>query len=431
MIVFGGRVVDPTQKLDRIMDVIVENGRIAALRAPGKTHKKIPAKEHSIDAQGMWIFPGLIDLHVHLREPGFLKAETVATGTRAAAAGGVTPVVCMPNTNPVLDGGKVLSRLVESIRRRAVVRVLPAAALSVGLLGKKVTDVDALVKSGAAVFSDDGIGTERENLLAKVLRKAQDLGLTILAHCEDRRVSQEGVMNAGLIARRLGLPGYPVEAESESIRRHLVTLKKTGGRLHIQHVSTKKSLDLIRGAKAAGLPVSCEVTPHHLFLTERDVELSFGQNANLKMNPPLRSSADVEALRKGLSDGTVDAVATDHAPHLASAKKKGFLKAPFGVVGLETALPLMLRLVRERVLLLKRAVELLTMGPAGILGVEAGSLKVGRPADMVILDPRETWTVISGLLHSRSKNSAFEGWKMQGRVVWTLVGGKPVWSRRR
>jgi dihydroorotase len=401
LFILGGRVVDPASKINRRMDVIVRGGLIEALSRRARPRKS----DRVLDASGLLVLPGLIDMHVHLRDPGMKAAEDVGSGTRAAAAGGFTTVVCMPNTKPVLDNPKLLKAL---LRKKARVRVLPAPALSLGLRGKRLSNIEALARAGAGALSDDGIGTADGEILGAALRRGMNCGLTVLVHCEDH-----------------GLRGRV--AEDRATRAALRALKNSGGRLHIQHVSTAGALSAVKSAKKSGLPVSCEVTPHHLFLTVNDVQ----DDPNMKMNPPLRNERDRLALLRGLRDGTVDAIASDHAPHTRAAKVRGFEKAPYGVTGLETMLPLTLRLVREKHISLTRAVELLTRGPARALGIAAGTLKPGSPADVSVVDPGHEWRVIPSRMKSRSRNTAFAGFTMRGKTEWTIVAGRVVYSARR
>jgi dihydroorotase len=426
LLIRNGRVIDPVQRLDRKLDVVIEDGRILDIVSlHGRTRKSAEL----IEARGLWVLPGFIDLHVHLREPGDEAAESIRSGTKAAAAGGFTRVVCMPNTNPVLDRPELLRDLVGRIKRRALVKVIPAAALSVGLEGKKATDIQALVQNGAGALTDDGKGTRRALVLARALREAAIASVPVLVHCEDQRLSAGGVMNAGRLADSFGMPGYSSAAEWERVKRDVALLGANGGRLHIQHVSTQGSLQTIRAAKKRGLSVSCEVTPHHLFLTDSDIPLiKDGKEPDplFKVNPPLRGRLDQRALKAALVDGTVDALATDHAPHTRSAKRRSFLLAPFGMIGLETAFPLLLTLYWQRKLPLMRAVELVTAGPARVLGINAGNLRPGGAADLCVWDPEALWTVEKNNLHSRSTNTPFLKWRLRGRARYTLVDGRIV-----
>jgi len=429
LVIHGGQVVDPASGLSQPRDLIIEGNRIKNLCASSSPAAARQDGDRRIDASGQLVLPGLIDLHVHLREPGQTEAETVASGTRAAAAGGFTTVVCMPNTNPVLDSPAGLARLMSVIDRQALVRVLPAAALSVELKGRRLTPIGDLAAGGAAALSDDGLGTARSSVLAAALRQAADCGLPVLVHCEDRRMTRGGVATIGPVAKKLKLPGIPAAAETEATRRALNQVRHAGGRLHVQHVSTRGALAAVRRAKLSGLPVTCEVTPHHLVLTADRISqalVSGKPDPNLKMNPPLRSERDRAALLEGLKDGTVDAIASDHAPHTRRAKARGFIDAPFGVTGLETTLGLVLGLVADGELSLERAVGLLTCGPARVLGIDSGKLNPGSPADVVVVDPDTEWKVVPSRMRSLSGNTAFGGWTLRGRVSWTIVAGEIV-----
>jgi dihydroorotase len=411
LFILGGRVVDPARNINRRMDVVVAGDRIEAVL---RSQKAIQPRrtERVLDASGLLVLPGLIDMHVHLRDPGMTAAEDVGSGSRAAAAGGFTTVVCMPNTKPVIDSPEVLKRLIGKIRKKARVRVLPAVSLSMGLRGRRLSNIEALARLGAGALSDDGIGTADTKILGKALLRGMNCGLTILVHCEDH-------LHTG------------AAAEDRATRAALQALSRSGGRLHVQHVSTAVALSAVRAAKQRGLPVSCEVTPHHLFLTQADIAARGEPDPNLKMNPPLRSERDRQALLSGLADGSVDAIASDHAPHTRSAKAVGFADAPNGVTGLETTLPLALRLVEERIISLPRVVALLTCGPAAALGIRAGTLEPGSPADITVVDPRKEWRVVPSRMKSRSRNTAFSGWSMRGKVMWTVVAGRVVYSSRR
>ena len=428
LVISGGHVVDPTCGIDQVCQVTIEDGQILAITKTSQrssTSSTLTQQAHEVlDATGLWVVPGLIDLHVHLRQPGNTEAETIASGSRAAASGGFTAVVCMPNTQPVLDRAEVVSELMQIIQREALVGVFPAAALSHGLQGLRASDLDSLVKSGAVALSDDGVGTRDPQVLAQALDYSQRTKTCVMVHAEDKNVSVSGVLRSGPVARRAGLVGYSAQAETRRVLRDISILKKTGGHLHLQHLSTVGALNAVRRAKDQGLNVTCEVTPHHFTLCDEDIPDD--QNPNFKMNPPLGRPYEREALRQALADGTVDAIATDHAPHTESKKRLGFTKAPFGVIGLETALPLSLRLYHEGLVDRMRLIELLSLAPARILGIEAGSLEVGKTADITILDPQSEWVVDPDNLYSLSKNSPFVGWTMKGKAVYTLVGGKVV-----
>ncbi|MBN2493591.1 MAG: dihydroorotase [Deltaproteobacteria bacterium] len=423
--------MDPSQGHDCAADVTIgADGRIEAVSAlPGVRKGPALSAGRCIRADGLWVLPGLVDLHVHLRQPGMTRAECVASGTAAAAAGGFRRIVCMPNTRPVLDDPGVLRSLVRRIRDEAVVDVHPAAALSVDLAGRELSPLAALREAGAEALSDDGMGTGRSEVLAEALRFGARHGLVVMVHAEDRRLSGCGVMNAGPVARRLALPGIPAAAERVRVERDLRVLARAGGRLHFQHLSTLGALNAVRRAKAAGLGVTCELTPHHLTLSDRDLERSADRRAepdpDFKMNPPLRGPGVCDALRAALADGTADALATDHAPHLPGAKRLGFARAPFGVIGLETALALTIEMIHQGLVDRMRAVALWTSGPARILGREA-SLAPGGPADLILVDPEASWIVEPGKLRSRSANTPFKGRALRGKVLWNLIAGREV-----
>jgi dihydroorotase len=425
----GGRVIDPANRLDAPMDLVVRRGRIETLCRPGAAAGRPGAADRVIDARGLWVVPGLIDLHVHLRQPGMGRAETVATGTRAAAAGGFTRLVCMPNTRPALDHPRVVRKLARLVGKDALVEVHMAAALSVGLAGRRSTDLEALLQAGASCWSDDGAGTARADVLARALSASARLGPAVMVHAEDRRLTAGGVMRKGPIARRLGLAGISPASERVRVERDIGLAARTGGRLHLQHLSTIGALSAVRRAKRRGLAVTCEVTPHHLILCDEDLEASCGPRGpdpNFKMNPPLGTRIERDALRAALVDGTVDALATDHAPHTRVSKARGFEQAPFGVIGLETALPLILRLVEQGLIDRSRAIALMTSGPAGVIDCGAGRLETGGRADITLVDPKLRYLLEPRRLRSRAANTPFAGWTMTGRAVSTLVAGKQV-----
>jgi dihydroorotase len=431
--ILGGRVLDPVNRIQRRLDIVVRGGRIGSLHEPGDKLASPGSSDLVLDASGCLVLPGLIDLHVHLREPGMESAEDVGSGTRAAAAGGFTTVVCQPNTRPVMDNVSTLARLQESIGKNAVVNVIPAVALSLKLAGKRLSPIRELAEAGAGALSDDGVGTGNLPILTGALQTGKQVGLPVMVHCEEHALSSDGVMTAGPVARHLGLKGIPASAERLATQRAIRALRRVGGKLHVQHVSTAGALKVIRRAKDEGLDVTCEVTPHHLLLTHRAIRLQepgAKPDPNLKMNPPLRTARDVQALRDGLSDGTVDAVASDHAPHTLEAKQRGFDKAPFGVTGLETTLSIMLLLVDQGIVTLRRAVELLTSSPGSILG-RGGSLSPGAAADIAVVDPKASWCVDSTKMISKSSNTAFSGWRLSGTVKWTLVDGRVVYESSR
>jgi len=379
-----------------------------------------------IDASGLVVAPGFIDMHVHLREPGQAYKETIITGARAAARGGFTAVCAMPNTSPVNDSPEVTAWIREA-SAQADVRVFPIAALTRGQKGVEPVDFDALLEAGAAAFSDDGRCIQDEDLMRRVLEAARARGALVIDHCEDRALFGNGVVNDGPVARRLNLPGIPAAAEDVIVARDIALAGRTGGRVHLAHLSTKGSVELVGEAKRRGLPVTAEVTPHHLLLTEDDVEAG---GPNFKMNPPLRSAADAAALAAAVRDGIIDVFATDHAPHAVAEKAAGLRDAPFGIVGLETAIPLLLdRLVGRGVISLLRFAAMGSLRPAEILRwPDKGRLAPGAAADVTILDLERTVTVDAARFASLGRNTPFDGWTLRGAPVMTIVGGRTVFS---
>ncbi len=423
MLIHGGRLVDPSQGLDGRFDVLIENGVVARIA------ERIEAPEsgtEAIDASGLIVSPGLIDIHVHLREPGFEYKETVKSGTRAAAAGGFTSVACMANTDPVHDNRSITGHIVSEAERWGYARVYPIGAISKGLLGQELAEIGEMVGAGAVAVSDDGKPVMNAELMRRALLYAQHFGIPVIQHAEDLNLSGQGVMHEGEWSTRLGLEGIPGSAEDVMVARDLILLDDTGGRYHVAHLSTARSLELVRQAKRKGIPVTCEVTPHHLVLTDEEVARS-SFSTQTKMKPPLRSEADRLALIQGLIDGTVDAIASDHAPHHADEKDVEYNCAPFGILGLETTLPLCLeRLVHTGLISLSRLIELLTIGPAKALNLPVGSLVPGKPADVTIFDPDREVTIDPEAFRSKGRNTPFGGWKLRGAAVATVVGGRRV-----
>ena len=423
-VIHGGTVVDPASKLEAARDVLVEDGVIRAVAKPGSF---LGVGDSGIDAHGLIVTPGFIDMHVHLREPGYEYKETVLTGTRSAVAGGFTAVACMANTNPVNDNGSVTRYIIEKAQEADLARVFPIGALSKRLQGEELAEIGDMVEAGAVAVSDDGRPVMDANLMRRALEYCSMFNVPVSVHEEDLHLAAGGVMNEGPTALRLGLKGIPNAAEDVMVARDLALARLTGGRLHIAHVSTRGAVALVRQAKAEGLTVTAEATPHHFTLTEEAVE---GYNTSAKMAPPLRLAEDVEALKEGLRDGTIDAIATDHAPHHRDEKEVEFDQAANGVVGLETALPLTLRLVSAKVLSLPAALSKLTVSPARILGLPYGMLAPGAPADIVLFDPARQWRLEPEKLRSKSKNTPFGGWELTGKVVLTMVGGRVVYEGR-
>jgi len=422
LLIKGGRVLDPSQDLDAALDVLCVEGKIARL---GAGLEAGPDTE-VVDATGLLVTPGLIDIHVHLREPGQEYKESVETGTMAAAAGGFTAVACMANTVPPNDNPAITRHILAQAGRFPYARVYPVGAVSKGLAGEELAELGEQVEAGAVAFSDDGLPVAHPELMRRALLYARHFDKAIIQHAEDLRLTGPGVMHEGAVSTRLGLPGIPGLAEDVMVARDLLLAEETGGRYHVQHLSTARGLELVRAARARGLAVTCEATPHHLLLTDEEVARS-GLSTHTKMKPPLRSEADRQALLVGLADGTIDAIASDHAPHHADEKDVEFSLAPFGIVGLETTLSLCLdRLVGGGHLSLARLIELLTRGPARVLGLPGGTLAVGHPADVTLIDLGREITVDPTTFRSKSRNTPFAGWKLRGAAAGTLIGGRPI-----
>ncbi len=417
----GGRIIDPSQKIDLNGDLLIAEGKI----------KEIAPEIHAesakiINCQGLIVCPGLIDMHVHLREPGEEWKETIATGTLSAVAGGFCAVACMPNTKPPNDNAEVTRFILKKAAEANLARVFPVACITKAQKGEELTEFGELKDAGAVALSDDGYPVPDAGLMRLALEYAKNFDLPIISHSEELSLSQGGHVNEGLASAKLGLKGIPREGEAIAIFREVMLAKLTGYPVHIAHVSTRLGVEIIRAAKAQGIPVTAETAPHYFSLTE---EATFGYRTNAKVNPPLRTDEDREAICQALADGTIDAIATDHAPHSPLEKVCEFEKAACGLIGLETALPLALRLVRERVISLSRMIELMSLNPARILKIYGGSLKLEAPADVTVFDPEKRWVVTEDALHSKSKNSPFLGWEMQGQALLTIVAGEIKFSR--
>ena len=435
----GGRLIDPSQGIDGAYDLLIVDGLVEEIVA--RDEGRGARGEHGghgggqdaerLDASGLVVAPGLIDMHVHLREPGQEYKETVATGTMAAAAGGFTAVACMANTDPVNDNRSVTEHILAEARRHGFARVHPIGAVSKKLAGEELAEIGEMVRAGAVAVSDDGRPVMNAELMRRALLFAQHFDVPVIQHAEDLHLSGSGVMHEGEWSTRLGLGGIPGSAEDVMVARDLLLLEDTGGRYHVAHLSTARSLRMVLEARRRGLPVTCEVTPHHLLLTDEEVARTVF-STQCKMKPPLRSERDRQALLAGLADGTVDAIASDHAPHHADEKDVEFDLAPFGILGLETTLGLCLdRLVRPGVVSLSRLVELLSTGPARVLRLPGGTLRPGSLADVTLFDPEGEVTVAAGAFLSRSRNTPFDGWKLKGRPVATMVGGRRIELPRR
>jgi dihydroorotase len=420
----SGRVVDPANRRDGVFDLLIEDGRIARvgrdLPADGASVVEIPS--------GLVICPGLIDMHVHLREPGQEHKETVATGTAAAVAGGFTAVACMPNTSPVNDNAGVTGYILQKAAEANLARVYPIGAVSRGQNGEQLADIAELRQAGCVAVTDDGRPVSTALLMRRALEYAGMFDMPVIEHCEDPTLKGDGVAHEGFHASTLGLRGIPGEAESIMALRDISLAELTGSALHIAHMSARQSLDAVRYGKARGVRVTCEVTPHHFVLTDEMLAGPVPYDTNVKMNPPLREAADRDAMLHGIADGSVDAIATDHAPHHYDEKQVEFDQAPFGITGLETAVSLSFdRLVHTGVVTISRLVELLSVNPARILRVSGGSLSEGAPADLTILAPDLVVTISRATMRSRSKNTPFDGWTLRGGIAATIVGGRPVY----
>jgi len=421
----GGDLIDPVNRTVEPRDVIVEKGKISRILPAGVFQEAGPRIQR-IEAPGRWVVPGLVDMHVHLREPGHEYKETIASGARAAAAGGYAAIACMPNTDPPNDCRAVTEFILDQAKRAGSVRVYPIAAISKGQAGETLTDFGDLKAAGAVGVSDDGFPVTNSELMRRALEYASFYGLRVISHCEDRSLSGNGVMHEGTVSTRIGLAGIPDASEDIMVYREIALARLTGRPVHIAHVSTAASVDLIRRAKEQGIRVTAETAPHYFTLDHYRVE---GYDTLAKVNPPLRSEQDVEAIKNGLREGVIDAIATDHAPHSTLEKDLEFDRAAFGMIGLQTALPLTLRLVRDRVLNLAEAIGKLSWAAASILGIPGGRLVEGGDADLAIIDPNCEYPFEAGRILSKSKNSPFIGQTMKGMAELTMVGGKVVWKR--
>lgn len=424
LLIRNGRLIDPAHHRDEVTDVLIENGKIGRI---GKSLKSDGPKSETqiIDGTDKWVVPGFVDLHVHLREPGFEYKETIKTGTEAAAAGGFTSICCMPNTNPVNDNQAVTRMIRERARQEGLVHVYPIGSITKGSQGEELSEIGDLVEAGCVAITDDGKPVMNSEVMRRAMEYALAFDLTVIDHCEDEHLMEGGVMNEGAVSMELGLKGIPAVAEEVMVARNLILAELTGARLHLAHISTAGSVRLIRDAKSRGVRVTAETCPHYFSLTEEAVR---GYNTHAKMNPPLRTPQDRDAVKQGLKDGTLEVIATDHAPHADDEKNREFDLAPFGIVGLETALPLTLMLVEEGVLSVEEAVAKLTVLPARVMRLNKGHLGIGADADLCLIDPEATWTVDPRRFRSKSKNTPFAGWKMKGLVAMTIVDGRVVYS---
>ena len=422
-IIRNGRIVDPANKRDEIADLAIVAGRIAD---PSEIRNS-KAEIEEIDARNLIVAPGLIDLHVHLREPGFGWKETIQSGARAAAAGGFTTVVCMPNTSPVADSPSTIAWIKDRAAKVACINVLPTGAISKGLKGEELAPIGSLRQAGVVAITDDGHCVQNNELMRRAVEYARMVGLPVFDHCQDYNLVGAGVVHEGYWSTLLGLPGWPSAGEEVIVLRNVLLAELCDHHIHCQHISAAGSVRILREARARGIKVSGEVCPHHIALTDEMVE---NFDTNFKMNPPLRTKEDVAALLEGIADGTISILCSDHAPHAKFEKEVEFDNAPFGIVGLETELGLFLDLLvrKSKSIELSRLIEMYTAAPARLLQIEAGTLQIGRTADITLIDPELEWTFEANKSESLSRNTPFDGWKLKGRAVRTIAGGKTIWQ---
>jgi dihydroorotase len=422
-VIRNGRVIDPANKRDEIVDLAIVDGRIAD-RSEVRGQK---SEVETIDASGLIVAPGLIDMHVHLREPGFSRKETIESGAHAAAAGGFTTVVCMPNTSPAADNPATIAWIKDRAAETACVNVLPAGAISKDIAGEDLAPIGSLAQAGVVAITDDGHCVQNHELMRRAVEYARMVGLPVLDHCQDYNLVGNGVVHEGYWSTLLGLPGWPAAGEEAIVMRNVLLAELCDHHIHCQHVTCTGSVRLIREARARGIRISGEVCPHHIALTDEAIQ---NFDTNYKMNPPLRSQADLDALLEGIADGSLSILCSDHAPHADFEKEVEFDAAPFGIIGLETELGLFLDLLvhKHRKINIVRLIEMCTVEPAKLLKINAGTLSVGASADVTLIDPNLEWTVKVDSFQSASRNSPFDGWKLKGRAVRTIVGGETVWQ---
>jgi dihydroorotase len=422
-IIRNGRIIDPATKRDEIGDLVIANGRIADQSAIRNPQSEIT----EINAKGLIVAPGLIDIHVHLREPGFAHKETIASGARAAAAGGFTTVVCMPNTSPVADTPSTITWIKDRARDTASVNVLPTGAISKNLDGEELAPIASVVQSGVVAITDDGKCVQNHELMRRAVEYARMVGVPVLDHCQDYNLVGNGVVNEGEWSTLLGLSGWPAAGEEAVVMRNILLAELCDHHIHCQHISTAGSVRLIREARARGMKISGEVCPHHIALTDASIQ---NFDTNCKMNPPLRTQRDIDAIIEGIADGTLTIFCSDHAPHAAFEKEVEFDQAPFGVVGLETELGLFIDILlhKRKAISINRLIEMFTVEPAKLLKLDAGALSIGAKADVTLIDPDREWTVDASKFESLSRNTPFHSWKLKGRAVRTIVGGETVWA---
>jgi dihydroorotase len=420
-IIRNGRIIDAANKRDEIAELVIIDGRIVQKSEIGTQ------RAEEIDASGLIVAPGLIDIHVHLREPGFSHKETIESGARAAAAGGFTTIVCMPNTSPATDNSGTIAWIKDRAAQTGCVNVLPSGAITKNIAGEELAPIGSLARAGAVAITDDGHCIQNNELMRRAIEYAGMIGVPVLDHCQDYHLVGNGLVNEGYWSTLLGLPGWPASGEESIVTRNILLAELCDHHVHCQHISAAGSVRLIREARARGVKISGEVCPHHIALTDEAIQTF---DTNYKMNPPLRSQSDVDALLEGIADGTLSILCSDHAPHAQFEKEVEFDRAPFGIVGLETELGLFLDLLvhKHGKVDIKRLIEMYTVEPANLLRLKAGTLSVGAVADVTLIDPELNWTVDVSRFQSASRNSPFDGWKLKGRAVRTVVGGKTVWA---
>jgi dihydroorotase len=425
-LITNGHIIDPASGLNRVGDLYLAEGKIARIDLDASARRRDDDVE-VVDASGLIVCPGLIDLHVHLREPGQSAKETIATGARAAAAGGFTTIVCMPNTSPVVDQPSVVTWIVEKAKAEACVNVLPTGAITKGLAGEELAPIGSMHKAGIVALTDDGRCIQNHEVMRRALEYARMFGLVVMDHCQDYNLVGKGVMHEGRVSVELGLPGWPAAGEEIIVQRNALLAELCDAPIHCQHLSAGGSVRLLREARRRGVKLSGEVCPHHLALTDDALR---GFDTNFKMNPPLRTQRDIDSLIEGIADGTITILASDHAPHCGYEKEVEFDQAPFGILGLETELGLFLDLLvhRQKAISLPRLIELLTLAPARLLGLDRGTLGTSAPADVTLIDPDLEWTVDRDASFSRSRNTPFHGRELKGRAIRTIVAGKTVWE---
>ena len=422
-IIRNGRIIDPAAKRDEIGDLVIANGRVADQSAVRNSQ----SATDEIDAKGLIVAPGLIDMHVHLREPGFAHKETIASGARAAVAGGFTTVVCMPNTSPIADNPSTITWIKDRARDTAAVNVLPAGAISKNLEGEELAPIASIVQSGVVAITDDGKCVQNHELMRRAVEYARMVGVPVLDHCQDYNLVGNGVVNEGEWSTLLGLSGWPAAGEEIIVMRNILLAELCDHHIHCQHISTAGSVRLIREARARGVKISGEVCPHHIALTDDSIQ---NFDTICKVNPPLRTQRDIDAIIEGIADGTLTVLCSDHAPHAAFEKEVEFDRAPFGIIGLETELGLFIDILvhKRKAISISRLIEMFTVEPAKLLNLDAGTLSIGAKADIALIDPDREWTVDASKFESLSRNTPFHGWKLKGRAVRTIVGGETVWK---